>query len=473
MCRRNIELSRAMSSERAKRRKPSPPYNHRLREPVVYPATRTAEAIRMLQTGREEAIIIEAGISPPCPGFEMVRYWNARVKPHLRVPVPSTWADIRMKTYRGLPGITGGMWHAYATSAHDYALDSPVIDDIFTSITGTPAWQVRPNRMRFNATDSDEGYKTTHIEGPHVLSETSSISAILCMTAGRTFTYYKGSNNDPRAKRLFVKLGGQKSLFVQPKPEQLTHWQRTTIETTAPGQIILFADSVIHEVSRLGRNTLSLYLSPFDPARVVPEIDYYKGCATRKQAIEMQKRAAMSSTGSATSENTSSSFQPNTSPSTSLPQPPPPIPPLPARLRTPGAARQHPKEYSEMSRRETEIFGSLFHITGYCWPSDKLTFFMMHMMAFNAFQHKLLPFCFDANGKYNFEVITPELVAGCNEFDLTYFDRLPLARVTDSEVIAMRKKFSGIPDAAWKVVKYWTKDPRLCSKNVCKRRGYF
>jgi hypothetical protein len=466
-------LSSSSPGRASKRAKPTAPYNHRLHTPIVYSAARTADAIRALQTGREEAIVVDAGISPPCPGAEMVRYWNARVKPERRVPAPATWADITMKTYGGLPGITGGMWHAYATSAHDYALDSPVIDGIFTAITGTSAWQVRPNRMRFNATDSDEGYRTVHIEGPHVLSEASGISAILCMSAGRTFTYYKGSNNDPRARQLFVELGGQKSLFVQPKPEQLEHWQRTTIETTRPGQVILFADSVIHEVSRLGSNTLSLYLSPFDPARVVSEIEFYKGCGTRKQAMEKRKQAAATATATATGSVSSQNASSSSLSSSSSSSPPPPIPPLPARLRTSGAVRQHPKEYSKMSRRETEIFGSLFHITGYCWPSDKLTFFMMHMMAFNAFQHKLLPFCFDADGKYNYEVITPELVAGCEAFDTAYFDGLPLARVTSLEVATMRAKFTGIPAAAWEIVKCWTKDPRMCSDNVCKRRGYY
>ena len=53
------------------------------------------------------------------------------------------------------------------------------------------------------------------------------------------------------------------SLFVRPTQEQLACWSRTTIKTTKPGQIILFADSVIHEISRLGKNSISLFLSPY------------------------------------------------------------------------------------------------------------------------------------------------------------------------------------------------------------------
>lgn len=429
-----------MSSARAaKKRKAAPPTNHS-RDVSVYAPDRVREAIGTLQCGLAEVVIIDAGINPACPGAEMVQYWNARVKPEFRVPIPKQWTDITMRDYKVLPGITGGMWHAYATSAHDAALDSPIIHTIFQEITGTPNWKIRPNRIRFNGVNNNEGYTTAHIEGPHVLTDRSGISAILCMSAGRTFTYYKGSNNDQRARRLFLEHGGRKSLFVQLRPEQTKHWERTTISTTGPGQIILFADSVIHESSRLGKNTLSLFLSPYNPEAAVSEIDFYEGL-TRKQAIEKQRKSKCS-------------------------------PPLPSRMRTPGCVRQHPKEFCAMSRRDTEIFGSLFHITGYCWPSNKLTFFMMHMMAFNAFQHKLLPFCFDSNGKFNYEVITASLVASCPEFDQEYFDRLPLANITTSEKEAMRARFTGIPDAAWPLIKYWTKDPRKCSENVCMRRDY-
>jgi hypothetical protein len=137
---------------------------------------------------------------------------------------------------------------------------------------------------------------------------------------------------------------------------------------------------------------------------------------------------------------------------------------------TPGQRRQHPKEFGSLTRRESEIFGSLFHSTGAYWPSDKPTFFMMHMMAFNAFSKKLLPFCFDSDGKYNYEVITPELVG--SGFDSTYFEKLPFATITSQEIAAMRAKYTGIPQNAWPLIKYWTKDIRECSENVCRRRGY-
>ena len=59
-----------------------------------------------------------------------------------------------------------------------------------------------------------------------------------------------------------------------------------------------------------------------------------------------------------------------------------------------------------------------------------------------------------------------------NRIDQTYFENLPLANVLEVEIAAMRAKYTGIPDAAWPLVKYWTKDPRECSENICKRRDY-
>lgn len=413
---------------------------NRLELITPYTPERIHEAIDALKTGKKEVVIIDAGLELPCPGDQMVSFWNARVNPEYRVPVPKDWSDIDFKTYKDLPGIAGGMWHTYASSAHDFALDSPVVDAIFTEATGTPHYKIRPNRYRFNPVHKDDGYKKAHIEGPNVLSDESGISAILCMTAGRTFTYYKGSNNDPGARDIFINMGGKTSLFVRPTQAQLAPWPRTTVRTTKPGQIILFADSVAHEISRLGKNSISLFLSPYDPAKVPCETEFYAGL-DRKSAIAKKKAAVAA-------------------------------PPLPTALMTPGQRRQHPKEFGSLTRRESEIFGSLFHSGGAYWPSDKPTFFMMHMMAFNAFSKKLLPFCFDSEGKYNYEVITPELVAGCSEFDSTYFEKLPFATVTPEQIASMRAKYTGIPDSAWPLIKYWTKDIRECSENVCYRRGY-
>ena len=425
----------------AKRQKKTRGNRNHFEQAPVFGPKRIKEAIALLKTGHVEALIIDAGVVVDCPGDQMVRYWNTRAVPECRIPIPTRWRDIDAKACKGLPGIAGGMWHTYASSAHYFALDSPVVDALFTETTGTPEWKIRPNRFRFNPVNKDDGYKQAHIEGPNVLSDESGISGILCITPGRTFTYYKGSNNDTRARQIFEQLGGKTSLFVQPNQAQLQPWPRTTIRTTKPGQIILFADSVAHEISRLGKNSLSLFLSPYDPAKAVCEVEYYAGL-NRQQAIA--KKKAQAST-----------------------------PPLPTSLMLLGQRRQHPREYFGLSRRGTEIFGSLFHSTGAYWPSDKPTFFLMHMMAYNAFKPKLLPFMFDVNGKYNYEVITPGLVANCPEFDQSYFEQLPFADITPEEADAMRAKYTGIPDRAWPLIQYWTKDIRKCSDNVCKRRGYY
>lgn len=441
MLRQLVHQDAAIHQDAAKRRKASGNHNNH-EEVTIFGPDRVSEAIALLKSGQLEVAIIDANAVPECPGLEMVRYWNARVHTQYRVPVPENWSDIDYNAYKGLPGINGGMWHSYATTAHDGALDSPIVMRLMAEITGTPDWCIRPNRLRFNPVNKDDGHKAAHIEGPYVLSEESGISAIVCVTAGRTFTYYKGSNNDPRCRQIFEQMGGKTSLFVQPTQAQLAPWPRTTISTTKPGQVILFADSVAHEISRLGKNSLSLFLSPYDPAKVVSEICFYADCATRNKAI-IKKKAHETA------------------------------PPLPTRLMLPGQRRQHPKEYFGLPRRETEIFGSLFHSSGSYWPSDKPTFFLFHMMAFNAFKPKLLPFMFDSNGKYNYEIITRELVAGCEEFDQSYFEHLPFANITEVEIASMKSKFTGIPESAWPLIKYWTKDIRNCSDNVCLRRGYF
>ena len=488
---------------KAKRRKASGNPNV-MEQVTIFGPERVSEAIALLKSGQLEVAIIDANAVPQCPGQEMVRYWNARVHPQYRVPIPQTWSDITHKPYKGLPGLNGGMWHAYATTAHDFALDKPVVRRLMTEITGTPDWRIRPNRLRFNPVHKDDGYKQAHIEGPNVLSDHSGISAIVCVTPGRTFTYYKGSNNNPHCRQIFEEMGGKTSLFVQPTQAQLAPWPRTTIQTTEPGQIILFADSVVHEISRLGKNSLSLFLSPYDPAKAISEIEFYADCTTRMQALRKKKAHQTS-------------------------------PPLPTRLMLPGQRRQHPKEYFGLTRRETEVLGSLFHSTGSYWPSDKPTFFLMHMMAFNAFQPKLLPFMFEFQRfapppkkipmnarvrveledgsmkegaviglqeskdkaikdkyeiafddgtkvfsgvpnifvrKYNYEFITPELVAGCEEFDQSYFENLPFVNISEDEIVAMKATFTGIPESAWPLIKYWTKDIRKCSDNVCLRRGY-
>ena len=72
----------------------------------------------------------------------------------------------------------------------------------------------------------------------------------------------------------------------------------------------------------------------------------------------------------------------------------------------------------------------------------------------------------------NYEVITKELVDGCNDFDQAYFDDLPFQDITPEELIELKVKYNGIPQVAWGLIEYWTKDIRECSDMVAKRRGY-
>ena len=343
-----------------KRIRITPPTNTPISAPIYEPE-RIREAIESIKGGQNEALIIDAGLELPWCGEEMVKYWNARVFPEHRVPVPESFSSLNLKTYGGLPGIRNGMWHAYATSAHDAAIDSPIVMNLFTEITGTPNWKIRPNRFRFNPVDKDDGFESAHLEGEHVMRSTTDICAIICVSEGRTFTYYRGSNNDDRARDIYVKKGGPSSHFIHINREEMKPWERVTISTTRPGQIILFAGSVIHEVSRRSRS-LSLFLSPYNPETVRETGDFYKGLSRNKMLSKQRK-------------------VPN-------------APLLPVSARTAGQCRQHPSQYSSLTRRETEIFGSLFNIAGCYWPSGKVTFMMFHMMAFNAYQKKAFAILF-------------------------------------------------------------------------------
>ena len=470
------------TKEQKPKKKRIVPQNNLVTAPI-FPMDQASDVIEKLKNGSEEAVIIDAAFSTESfNGNTMVKYWNARVKAEHRVDAPTSAEDLiaNKKKYTGMPGINGGMWHAYATSVHDSAIDSPAIDQIFTEITGTPDWEIHPNRMRFNLKDNDDGWKQAHLEGEHVMKETSDIGCIVCLTAGRTFTYYAGSNNDPDARDLYRNNGGPKSRFISLKPKHMTKWTRTTITTTKPGQIILFAGSVIHEISKLN-TSLSLFLSPFDPATETDEVTFYEDIVY--QPPEM-------ATTSEQAKNNSKALDKARAQANKLKKNNPGAPPIPTRFRLPGKIRQDPKEFAGLSRKQCDLFGTLFHGPGYVWPSGKETFPMMHMMAFNAFAPKLLPFMFtkawdkdkDKNSdkygqftlqdKFNYEVITPELVEDCPEFDIGYFDDLPFKDITTDEIDAMKSKYNGIPDVAWPLIRYWVKDIRLCSPNVCKRRGY-
>mgnify|MGYP001458063664 CR=1 FL=1 len=108
-------MSGSAQQPSSKRRKKIAGNPNHLEQAVVFGPERVSEAIALLKTGQLEVVIIDANAVPECPGNEMVRYWNARSVPEHRVPVPQTWADITPEAYKGLPGLNGGMWHAYAT----------------------------------------------------------------------------------------------------------------------------------------------------------------------------------------------------------------------------------------------------------------------------------------------------------------------------------------------------------------------
>ena len=490
----------------------------------IYPMNRMKSGIKELKNGTKDAIIIDAEIVLPFDGDIMVKYWNSRVKPEFKVHVPLSADDLlqkikheagkgNVKKYTKLPGMSQGMWHTYATEAHDSALASPVVQQIFNEITGTKDWEVRPNRIRVNPVNKQDGYKSAHLEGEHVMKTTSRIVCIVCVTAGRTFTYYEGSNNCEKAQAIYTPAPISNFMNITTEMMEANNWKRTTITTTKPGQIILFANSVIHEISR-ENESLSLFLSPYNPN---PDHDmFYKQIQFDEKNHPYHEKIQSSITKKETLLKKARKKAKKLKDST------PGAPPFPIRLATSGERRNWPSQFSGLTRKQCDIFGSLFNGPGAYWPSGKATFHMFHSMATGAFQYKLLPFMFVAVAelqkknkkdkksekhvvqsiKFNWEVLTEELVntpisenmqaiqlAWARKalknptytqeelnhemrFNPAYFQSLPFWKITKSEIEMMRTKYTGIPDIAWTLIEFWTKDIRKCSDNVAERRGY-
>ena len=513
------------------------PINHYPKaDTYIYPMDKMRKGIEELKKGAKDAIIIDAEIVLPFDGDIMVKYWNSRVKPEFKVPVPLSADDLLQKIkletepkkkkkkkkknitkYTKLPGMSQGMWHTYATEAHDSALASPVVQEIFEGITGTKDWEVRPNRIRVNPVNKQDGYKSAHLEGEHVMKTTSRIVCIVCVTAGRTFTYYEGSNNCEKAQAIYTPAPISNFMNITTEMMEANNWKRTTITTTKPGQIILFANSVIHEISR-ENESLSLFLSPYDPSPEIVgnSVCFYDGIKFEEENHPYHEKIQSSITKKETLLKKARKKAKKLKDAT------PGAPPFPIRLATSGERRNWPSQFSGLTRKQCDIFGSLFNGPGAYWPSGKATFPMFHSMATGAFQYKLLPFMFVAveelqkknkkdkksekhvvqSIKFNWEVLTEELVntpisenmqaiqlAWARKalknpsytqeehnhemrFNPAYFQSLPFWKITESEIEMMRTKYTGIPDIAWKLIEFWTKDIRKCSDNVAERRGY-
>lgn len=387
-------------------------------------------AATAIKAGTTEVAIINLGDDfPAVDTSNLMARHNAQVLPQYRIP--------ELSPKYAFPNKGSGMLNNYASEFHDCVFDHPEMQPLFETIAGTSQWKIRQDRMRYNPYNDDKGYLKAHIEGPNVLSENVGISMIACLTAGRTFTYYKGSSDDPRAQEIFRSMGGgTTTMFVTPSQEQLSPWQRTTIATTRPGQIILFNDKCAHEISR-HNPSVSLFLHVYDPSKV-PDSPYDN--MTRKQAVKYKKA------------------HPN-------------APPLPPALSSEGQKRQWPRVYQEMNRRECEILASLLGIHAHVWPSNKPTF-EFHSMATNTWQKRYLPCFTNAAGKFQFEILTPELVQDCADFDHSYWAGCPLFHATAEEIAAMKRRYNGIPEPAWRYVRVWRKDPRTLSENLCRRRDY-
>ena len=390
--------------------------------------TGAQEAIEAITSGNYDVVILDLNIEFDLTGI--FDFYNVRVKPHARIRS----FDLNSSNIR-FPGKNAGMLNNYASPQANQLIDMPEIQHLFNLTTGTPNWELKPNRMRLNMHNDDKGDQSIHIEGMNVLQDTTEISFIVCATPGRTFTYYKGSRKDEYARELYRAGGGCTSKFVMLTPQQVVRYKRTTVQTTAPGQIILFADDIIHEISRFNRS-ISIFLSPFDPQK--EPSNPYEGM-TRAEAIQYRKSHTNA-------------------------------PPFPPQLCTPGQKSHWPPVYQELTSEQCNIAASLLRIHSNIWPSGKYTF-EYHNRASSVWRNVYLPF-FYPNGTFQFDILTHDLVGNCPDFDHTYWDTLPLLNASEAEIEAMKLKFTNIPEPIWRYVRYWVTDPRTLSDNVCRRRGY-
>lgn len=416
-----------------------------------------SEAVSHLRAGAEVAVVrtqvnkVELHSRIKRELKNLCGWWNVRTKREFNIPEPSLDMILNPKKHqkewrlwKSLPGLTGGMLHVYDTSVHDLFLQDPNIDQLFTMITGTTDYKIDNNRMRVVIGSSDNGKNTIHIEGDNVLGGFG-VAFIVALSNDRSFTYYEGTSENPKCQELFKSGGGLSSHFVTVKPEDMKGFKRKSVIFNS-GEILLFRDNIAHEVCRKSPS-VSLFLSPYDPDKYLTlkkrQLEEYCDC----DVFEAKRRQKING---------------------GLP--------LLVSHRTVGQKRQHPSEFSKMVHSDTRIFGSLFLIGGAQWPSNKWTFFLMHMMSYNAHKKKFLPFMFDENGNFKYEVITPKLL----EMHPSYKDHLqqywkkhcPLYDASEEEISTCLSKLDNIPKQAKDLARYWLKDVKDYPTSLAIKRNF-
>lgn len=181
-------------------------------------------------------------------------------------------------------GISSGMLPRYAGSSHWYLHHQPTTHNVMRLVTGTPRWQLHPNRFslrsplcgasaksRKGGVSDDDFYDNAHLEAP-----TDTLTPHFGFLFGftqRSFVIWPKTVTDhklrKRAEDLFCAGGGASSHFVKVGVEQLKALQsegavRQRFEWDNSEYIGVFANNALHEVD-FKRPSTGVFVSPFNP----------------------------------------------------------------------------------------------------------------------------------------------------------------------------------------------------------------
>ena len=365
------------------------------------------DAIQAIRDGRQEVVLIpktQATLARVNATIEldlpyMFKWYNNAVTPQYHVRDPTLAEILRPHQHlaelkqtflgrnRGVPGLTKGMVNYYASHTHDLHLMDANLDQVITYMTGTEKWQVHPNRWRLNLNhiplDRLTKPQQLHIEGPFVGTAQASqtdLSIIVPVSEQRSFIFWEGTATDPSIRadirQWYLNSNGLTQNFAQPTGTEpwLSHpnGQTRRRRIVWPGtHMLLFVEAVAHEID-LSIPSSGIFISPYNPATYAEEaaeaVRAYEGVRDRKAALRVDRQLKEQNRAALTFHR-------------------------PLRFRS-NQERDNfdPPEFTDdLTRRETEIIGSLFFETGVIWPSGKHVFRLNHPQANRAFWPRYRP----------------------------------------------------------------------------------
>lgn len=359
------------------------------------------DAIQAIRDGRQEVVLIpktQATLARVNATIEldlpyMFKWYNNAVTLQYHVRDPTLAEILRPHQHlaelkqtflgrnRGVPGLTKGMVNYYASHTHDLHLMDANLDQVITYMTGTEQWQVHPNRWRLNLNHIPLNRLTKpqqlHIEGPFVGTAQASqtdLSIIVPVSEQRSFIFWEGTATDPSIRadirQWYLNSNGLTQNFAQPTGTEpwLSHQNGQTRRRRIvwPGtHMLLFVEAVAHEID-LSIPSSGIFISPYNPVTYAEEAAEaaraYEGVRDRKAALRVDRRLKEQNRAALTFHR-----------------------PLRFRSNQERDNFDPPIFLDDLTRRETEIIGSLFFETGVIWPSGKHVFRLNHPQANRAF----------------------------------------------------------------------------------------